>query len=94
MAEMKFEEALKKLEKIVSDLENGKYSLDESLKRFEEGIKLTRLCSKKLEQAHKRVQMLVKGSSGELEEKPFENDEAGENESSFEKEDSDNKELF
>ena len=72
MAEIKFEDALKKLEKIVADLESGKYSLDESLKRFEEGIKLTRFCSKKLEQAQRKVQLLVKNSSGGFEEKPFE----------------------
>ena len=48
MAEVKFEEALKKLEKIVEDLERGDLSLDEALKKYQEGIELSRLCSQRL----------------------------------------------
>ena len=51
MAEMKFEEALKKLEKIVDDLESGNLSLDDALDKYEEGIKLSKMCAKKLEAA-------------------------------------------
>ena len=54
MAEIKFEEALKKLEKIVSDMESGDLSLDDALARYEEGIKLSKLCAKKLEAAKKK----------------------------------------
>ena len=45
MAEMKFEDALKKLEKIVAELEGGELSLDEALKKYQEGIELSRACS-------------------------------------------------
>ena len=60
MAEMKFEEALKRLEKIVQDLESGKLSLDDSLKKYEEGVKLSRLCHKTLKEAQKKIQVLTK----------------------------------
>ena len=60
MAEIKFEEALKKLEKIVSDLESGKLPLEESLKKYEEGVRLVSSCSKILEAAQKKVEVLTK----------------------------------
>lgn len=66
-AEMKFEDALKKLEKIVSDLESGDLALDDSLKKYEEGVKLAQFCSKKLESARKKVEILVKSGSGKKE---------------------------
>ena len=70
MAEMKFEEALKKLEKIVEELEAGKLSLDDSLKKYEEGVRLSRFCHKTLQQAQKKIQTLnKKGQGWEL--KPF-----------------------
>lgn len=70
MAEIKFEEALKKLEKIVADLESGKISLDDSLKKYEEGVKLSRFCHKTLQAAQKKIQVLgKKGEGWEL--KPF-----------------------
>ncbi|NOX97064.1 MAG: exodeoxyribonuclease VII small subunit [Nitrospirae bacterium] len=72
MAEMKFEEALKKLEKIVSDLERGELSLDNSLKKYEEGVRLAKICTKKLEEAEKKVEILVKSEDGKKEKKPFE----------------------
>lgn len=71
MAEMKFEEALKKLEKIVTDLEDGGLALDESLERYEEGIRLSKLCAKKLEIAKKKVEILLKSEDGSVELKPF-----------------------
>ena len=70
-AEMKFEDALKKLENIVADLESGDLSLDDSLKKYEEGVKLAQFCSKKLESARKKVEILVKSGSGKLEARPF-----------------------
>lgn len=70
-AEMKFEDALKRLEKIVSDLESGELSLDDSLKKYEEGAKLAQFCSKKLETARRKVEILVKTSGGKLGTKPF-----------------------
>jgi len=71
MAEMKFEDALKKLEKIVDDLEAGDLSLDEALEKYEEGIKLSKLCAKKLELAKKKVEILLKSEDGSVELKPF-----------------------
>ena len=71
MAEMKFEDALKKLEKIVGELEDGSLSLDDALGKYEEGIKLSKLCAKKLEAAKKKVEILLKSEDGTVELKPF-----------------------
>jgi exodeoxyribonuclease VII small subunit len=71
MAKERFEDALNKLEKIVSQLEEGDVSLEESLKLFEEGIRLSRLCNLKLEEAEKRVEILLKGEDGTLKAQPF-----------------------
>lgn len=71
MAEMKFEETLKKLEKIVEDLEKGDLSLDEALKKYQEGIELSRLCAQRLETAKKKIDVLVKNKRGEFEVKPL-----------------------
>lgn len=71
MAEIKFEDALKKLEKIVGDLEDGNLSLDDALDKYEEGIKLSKLCAKKLEVAKKKVEILLKSEDGSVELKPF-----------------------
>jgi exodeoxyribonuclease VII small subunit len=71
MAEIKFEEALKKLEKIVEDLEKGDLSLDEALKKYQEGLELSRLCGQRLENAKKKIDLLVKNKKGEFELKPL-----------------------
>jgi exodeoxyribonuclease VII small subunit len=78
MAEIKFEEALKKLEKIVEDLEKGDLSLDEALKKYQEGIELSRLCSQRLESAKKKIDLLVKNKKGEFELRPLEETKTGE----------------
>ena len=74
MEEIKFEVALKKLEKIVSDLEAGKLPLDESLKKYEEGIRLVQGCSKILEAVQKKVEVLTK-KEGTFQLKPFEDEQ-------------------
>ena len=76
MADIKFEDALKKLEKIVEELEKGSLSLDEALKKYQEGIELARLCGSKLESAKKKIEVLTKNKKGDLELKPL--DEAAE----------------
>jgi len=76
MAEMMFEEALKKLEKIVGQLEGGDLPLDGSLAKYEEGIKLVRLCQKRLEQAKKKIEILVKTKDGKIRVEPFEEESA------------------
>lgn len=78
MAEIKFEDALKKLEKIVEDLEGGNLSLDDSLAKYEEGIKLSKECSKKLEVARKKVEILLKSEDGSASLAPFDEDAADE----------------
>ena len=69
--EKKFEEALKKLESIVSKLEDGDLSLDESLNLFEEGIKLSRFLGKKLDQAERKIEILLKDEQGDIKPHPF-----------------------
>ena len=71
MPKEKFEDALNKLEKIVGKLEEGDISLEESLKLFEEGIRLSRLCNQKLDEAERRVQILVKDKEGNMKAEPF-----------------------
>jgi len=71
MAEIKFEETLRKLEKIVEDLEKGDLSLDEALKKYQEGIELSRLCAQRLETAKKKIDVLVKNKKGEFEVRPL-----------------------
>jgi len=72
MAEKKFEKAIGELEEIVHALEGGDLPLDEALKAFEKGMKLVRFCSSKLEEAEKKITMLVKAESGDVEQVPFE----------------------
>jgi exodeoxyribonuclease VII small subunit len=55
-----FEESMKKLETIVADMEKGELDLDKSLAMFEEGVKLVRFCSGKLEETKKKVEILIK----------------------------------
>ena len=77
MGEIPFEEALKQLEAIVSRLERGELPLEEALSVFEDGVRLTRLCSARLSEAERRVNILtrsVESVSGELEEQPFEDE--------------------
>ena len=71
MPKQKFEDALNKLEKIVSKLEEGDIPLEESLKLFEEGVQLSRFCNQKLDEAEKKVEILLKGKNGMLKAHPF-----------------------
>ena len=66
MSEMKFEKAMSRLENIVEELERGDLDIDKSLEIFEEGIKMSRLCSKKLNEAEAKIEKLTKGKEGEL----------------------------
>lgn len=59
MDKLKFEEALAQLEQIVQQLENGETQLDESLQLFENGVKLARVCNKKLDEAEAKIQILM-----------------------------------
>jgi len=71
MADKGFEGSMTELENIVKQLEKGDVTLDESLKLFENGIKLAGKCREMLENAEKKVSVLVSGNSGELEKQDF-----------------------
>ena len=75
MATDKFEASLKKLEEIVTRLETGSLSLEDSLKAFEEGIKHSAFCSSRLDEAERRVEILLKQKDGSLKREPFAADE-------------------
>ncbi len=71
MAKENFEESMKKLETIVIELENGNLNLDESVKKFEEGMKIAKQCNNILEDAEKKITILLE-EDGELKEEKFE----------------------
>ena len=66
-----FESATARLEEIVKLLERGNSSLDESLKLYEEGISLVRFCNESLDNAERKIKILVSDGSGDLVEKDF-----------------------
>ena len=66
-----FEEMMQNLESIAIDLESGDLSLDDSVKKFEEGMKISKVCSKILEDAEKKITILTKDSEGNLKEENF-----------------------
>jgi exodeoxyribonuclease VII small subunit len=66
-----FEQCLERLEQIVHALEGGTLPLEDSLKVFEEGIALARHCARYLEEAERRVEVLVKDETGNLATRPF-----------------------
>ncbi len=69
--EKSFEESLGELEKIASNLESGDLGLDEAIAEFEKGIKLSKECSQKLDEAEKKINILVQNENGELTEENF-----------------------
>jgi exodeoxyribonuclease VII small subunit len=75
--EVKFETALNRLEEIVGKLEDGEMSLEDSLKLFEEGVKLSRVCDQKLQAAERRIEVLVKDQEGKVTTLPFEQRDDG-----------------
>jgi exodeoxyribonuclease VII small subunit len=79
MSEIKFEKAMNRLENIVDELERGDLDIDKSLEIFEEGIKMSRLCSKKLNEAEAKIEKLTKGKTGDLITELFPMDDNNEN---------------
>lgn len=73
MAE-KFEEAISKLEDIVKQLESGDAPLDQSLALFEQGIKLSKSCQKMLDDAEKKVSVLLTNDDGEIKKQDFDSE--------------------
>lgn len=72
MAE-KFESSLAKLEDVVNRLESGELTLDDALKAFEEGVKHAAICNKKLNEAEKKIEILLKQKDGSFRTEPFNN---------------------
>ncbi|MBW1725587.1 MAG: exodeoxyribonuclease VII small subunit [Deltaproteobacteria bacterium] len=71
MANLTFEKAMKKLEQIVRELESGDQPLEKAIKRFEEGVQLSKFCSEKLDETEQRITLLLKDQTGNVFEKPF-----------------------
>ena len=74
LEKMSFEQGLARLEEIVALLERGEVPLDESLALYEEGAGLIKRCNKALDQAEKRVSILLQGEDGKVVEQPFDPD--------------------
>jgi exodeoxyribonuclease VII small subunit len=72
VAAVKFEEALARLEAIVVELERGQLPLEDSMRIFEEGMKLSRTCLKMLEEAERKVEILIKDKDGQKRARPLE----------------------
>lgn len=70
MKELKFEEAMKELETIANDLEKGDLNLEESVAKFEEGMKLSKQCNDMIQKAEKRITILLQKDE-KLEEENF-----------------------
>ena len=72
MAKKTFETAMKQLEQIVQDLETGDMPLEMAIKKFEEGIKISKYCSEKLDESERRITLLLRDSDGKkVSETPF-----------------------
>lgn len=70
--DINFEDAMKALEQIANELENGELSLEQSVDKFEEGIKISKKCNEILEKAEKKISILIKDGD-EIKEENFEN---------------------
>ena len=75
MKEDTFEKNMKELEEVVSSLESGNLSLEEAISKFEEGIKLSKKANEKLENAEKRINILLSSENGTFKEEEFEPEE-------------------
>ena len=73
-----FESALKSLEGIVEQLEAGDLALDRALELFEEGVRISRFCNARLEEAERKVEALTRSADGSIKEVPFDEEGTGE----------------
>lgn len=71
MPKQTFEGALKRLEQIVEALESGDLPLEKAINKFEEGVQLSRLCTKRLDETEKRVEILLRNEAGDRVAEPF-----------------------
>jgi len=67
---MKFEEAFSRLEKVIEELEAGELTLDETLKKYEEGMAMLRICREILQKAEKKIEVLTRDEEGKLRASP------------------------
>lgn len=72
--EEKFEVVLEKLQGLVRELESGECSLEDSIKKFEEGMALSKSCQERLNQAEQRIEILLKADKNGVSTKPFEDE--------------------
>ena len=70
--EMKLEDAMRRLDQVVKELDGENADLDKALKLYEEGVRLVRICNAKLDEADRKIKILKLSSDGELIEKDFE----------------------
>lgn len=73
--DISFEKALEKLESIVAELEAGDLALDNSLKKYEEGVMFVRVCQEKLNEARSRVEKIMKQGDGSFKRESFEEED-------------------
>ena len=71
MAKKTYEQALKQLEQIVQDLEQGEMPLEKAIKKFEEGIQLSKYCTEKLDESEKKISILLQDAAGNVSNMPF-----------------------
>jgi exodeoxyribonuclease VII small subunit len=74
MAKKTFEQAIKQLEQIVQDLESADLPLEKAIKKFEDGIQLSKYCNEKLDESEKRITILMKDAAGNVSDVPFDSD--------------------
>ena len=71
MAKKTFEQAMKQLEQIVQELESGDIPLEKAIKKFEEGIELSKFCAERLDESEKRITILTQDAAGNVSDMPF-----------------------
>ena len=71
MAKKTFEQAMGQLEKIVQELESGNLTLEQALKKYEEGVHLSKFCNQKLDETEKRIHILMEDENGDIIKTPF-----------------------
>jgi exodeoxyribonuclease VII small subunit len=71
MGKKTFEQSIKQLEEIVQELETGDLPLEQAIKKFEEGMELSKFCAQRLEETEQRITLLIQNEKGQAVEKPF-----------------------
>jgi exodeoxyribonuclease VII small subunit len=71
MGKKSFEQSIKQLEEIVQELEAGDLPLEQAIRKFEEGMELSKFCTQKLEETEQRITLLTQNDRGQAVEKPF-----------------------